>query len=66
VFLLTGGGPGTASNVLAVDAYKQSFAALNFGYSSALSVMLVFVSVMSGLLLMRLGGFSVESRRGGE
>jgi len=66
VFLLTGGGPGTASTVLAVDAYKQAFAALNFGYSSTLAVMLVFVSVISGLLLMRLGGFSVESRRGGE
>jgi len=49
-----------------VDAYKQAFAALNFGYSSTLAVMLVFVSVISGLLLMRLGGFSVESRRGGE
>ena len=66
VFLLTGGGPGTASTVLAVDAYKQAFAALNFGYSSTLAVLLVFVSVMSGLVLMRLGDFSVESRRGGE
>jgi ABC-type sugar transport system permease subunit len=66
VFLLTTGGPGTSSTILAVDVYKQGFAALNFGYSSALAVMLVVVSMAAGMLLMALGGFSLESRRGGE
>ncbi len=48
IFALTGGGPGTRTEVLSIFLYKQSFAVGKLGYGSAISVaMLVIVGVMS-------------------
>ncbi len=51
IFAATGGGPGTASQILNLYAYKTSFVELNFGYGSALAVsLLVITMTVSGLL----------------
>ncbi|MDH3279824.1 MAG: sugar ABC transporter permease [Gammaproteobacteria bacterium] len=51
IFAATGGGPGTASEILNLYAFKTSFVELNFGYGSALAVsLLVITMAVSGLL----------------
>jgi multiple sugar transport system permease protein len=54
IFALTGGGPGSRTEVLSIFLYKQSFDIGKLGYGSAISVaMLVIVGVMS-LFYLRL------------
>lgn len=51
IFAATGGGPGTATEILNLYAYKTSFTELRFGYGSALAVALLVLTVcVSGLL----------------
>jgi multiple sugar transport system permease protein len=51
IFATTGGGPGTATEILNLYAYKTSFVELNFGYGSALAVsLLVITMLVSGVL----------------
>ncbi len=51
IFAATGGGPGTASEILNLYAYKTSFVELNFGYGSALAVSLLIITLcVSGVL----------------
>jgi multiple sugar transport system permease protein len=51
IFAATGGGPGTASEILNLYAFKTSFIELNFGYGSTLAVsLLVITLVVSGVL----------------
>ncbi len=51
IFAATGGGPGTASEILNLYAYKTSFVELNFGYGSALAVSLLIITMaVSGVL----------------
>lgn len=51
IFAATGGGPGTASEILNLYAFKTSFVELNFGYGSALAVALLLITmVVSGVL----------------
>ena len=55
---LTGGGPGYASNVLALYAYNISFSQMNMGYGSAISVgILICTALLFGIssLLQRVG-----------
>jgi len=41
---VTGGGPGTATEILNLYAYRKSFTELSIGYGSALAVALLIVS----------------------
>ncbi len=51
IFAATGGGPGTASEILNLYAFKTSFVELNFGYGSALAVSLLIITMaVSGVL----------------
>jgi multiple sugar transport system permease protein len=51
IFAATGGGPGTATEILNLYAYKTSFVELNFGYGSALAVALLLITLaVSGVL----------------
>jgi raffinose/stachyose/melibiose transport system permease protein len=56
IFVLTYGGPADATNVLALDMYKQGFVGNQMGQASAIAVILVFVGLVLALLLRRLGG----------
>lgn len=56
IYTMTGGGPGFATQVLAYKIYQEAFGGLNFGYASAISLVLfavVFVLGGIGLLLYR-------------
>jgi multiple sugar transport system permease protein len=54
VYLLTGGGPGTATEVLSFTIYQRFFVEDQAGYGAAISIALIFcVSVLIALALMR-------------
>lgn len=61
IMTLTNGGPGVASNVLALYAYNVSFGQFNMGYGSAISV---FILVVTALLFVisRLPGILAKRR----
>ncbi|MEU9382048.1 sugar ABC transporter permease [Streptomyces sp. NPDC048279] len=56
IFVLTEGGPGDATRVLALDMYKRGFQASLMGQASAIAVILVLIGLALALLLRRLGG----------
>lgn len=56
IFVLTGGGPGDATRVLALDMYRRGFQANLMGPASVIAVILVLVGLGMALLLRRLGG----------
>ena len=45
VFVLTGGGPANATNVVVLELYRQAFQRYNFGYASA-EAMVLFLIIM--------------------
>jgi raffinose/stachyose/melibiose transport system permease protein len=56
IFILTEGGPGDATRVLAVDMYKRGFQANLMGPASVIAVILVLLGLALALLLRRIGG----------
>jgi raffinose/stachyose/melibiose transport system permease protein len=58
IFVLTAGGPGDATRVLALDMYKRGFQANLYGPASAIACILVLVGLGLALLLRRIGGGS--------
>lgn len=46
IFTVTGGGPGTATEILNLYAYRKSFTELSIGYGSALAVALLVVTII--------------------
>jgi ABC-type sugar transport system permease subunit len=50
VFVLTGGGPANATNVVVLDIYRQAFERYNFGYASA-EAMVLFIFIMAVTVL---------------
>ncbi|KJS28919.1 MAG: ABC transporter permease [Desulfatitalea sp. BRH_c12] len=56
IFVLTGGGPGGATESLSMLAYRH-FAAGDFGYGSAASVVLFLMAVVAAIAYVRVGRF---------
>ena len=54
VFVLTGGGPGTATETLTLFAYNEGFKKFNLGLTSALSFMFLFVVIIFGTVYLAL------------
>jgi multiple sugar transport system permease protein len=54
VFVLTGGGPGTATETLTLFAYNEGFKKFNLGLTSALSFMFLFVVIIFGTIYLAL------------
>lgn len=53
-FIMTGGGPGDASNTIAMIIYKQAFSYNNYGYASAAGILLFILVAIVSLVQMRL------------
>ncbi len=62
IFVLTAGGPGDATRVLALDMYRLGFQANQMGPASAIAVILVLVGLALALLLQRIGGSTKSSQ----
>lgn len=64
VYVLTGGGPGNATETISIYAYKTMFAQMNFGAGSALSVIVFLcVAVISMIFVKVLGADLIPSGR---
>ncbi|MEU8249778.1 sugar ABC transporter permease [Nonomuraea sp. NPDC048916] len=53
VWVMTQGGPGRNSETLAVTMYKETFVASDYGYGSAVAVMLTVVTGLASYLYLR-------------
>lgn len=53
IFAATGGGPGTATEILNLYAYRTSFTELNIGYGSSLAMVLLAITLAVSWLLFR-------------
>ncbi len=54
IFVMTGGGPGNASQVLATYTYKTAFQQNEAGYGSALAMLITILSLVSAVIFVRL------------
>lgn len=54
IFAATGGGPGSATEILNLYAYRTSFSELNIGYGSTLAVVLMAITLGISYFLFRL------------
>jgi ABC-type sugar transport system permease subunit len=54
VYVLTGGGPGTATEPVAIYAFSALLRSLRFGYGSALTMIVFAVSLVLALIAVRL------------
>lgn len=54
IYAATRGGPGTATEILNLYAYRTSFVQLNFGYGSALAVALLVITLAVSAVLFAL------------
>lgn len=53
IFVMTGGGPGNATEVVAYYNWYQFFTALNYGYGAAISVVITAVAMLLALMYVR-------------
>jgi ABC-type sugar transport system permease subunit len=65
VYVMTGGGPGTATEPIALYTFSTLMQNLRFGYGSALSVIVFLVAFLFALITIRLSGGKalLEGRR---
>jgi len=59
-YIMTGGGPGTSSEVLSLYAYRVGFTNFNFGYATAISMFMLFVIVVASWLFVKQTGIITE------
>ena len=66
IYVLTDGGPGNASRVLALDMYQKAFEEYQMGMGATIAVILAIVGVALSLALVRWSGFTrMESQMEG-
>jgi ABC-type sugar transport system permease subunit len=63
IYVLTGGGPGTATEPIALYAFNALFSNLRFGYGAALSVIVFLVTFLLALLYLQGMGSLAEEER---
>jgi ABC-type sugar transport system permease subunit len=63
IYVLTGGGPGTATEPIALYAFNALFSNLRFGYGAALSVIVFLVTFLLALLYLKGMGSLAEEER---
>jgi multiple sugar transport system permease protein len=54
IFAATGGGPGSATEILNLYAYRTSFAELNLGYGASLAMVLLAITLGISFVMFRL------------
>jgi multiple sugar transport system permease protein len=53
IFAATGGGPGTATEILNLYAYRTSFTEFNLGYGASLAMVLLAITLAVSLVMFR-------------
>lgn len=64
IYILTLGGPGDTTRVLAMDMYNTGFVETEFGYASVIATVLGVLGIIVAIALVRLTGFG--SMEGGQ
>lgn len=59
-YIMTGGGPGTSSEVLSLYAYRVGFANFDIGYATAISMFMLFVIIVASWLFVNQTGIISE------
>ena len=54
IFVMTGGGPGRATNVLVSHIYNTAFKEFSYGYSSAIAMVLFFIVLIITIIQFRM------------
>jgi multiple sugar transport system permease protein len=54
IFAASGGGPGTATEILNLYAYRTSFSELNLGYGASLAVVLLAITLLISFAMFAL------------
>ncbi|MDQ1555176.1 MAG: raffinose/stachyose/melibiose transport system permease protein, partial [Actinomycetota bacterium] len=54
IFVMTGGGPANATNVLGTYAYQNAFSLNRIGYGTTLALMITVLSIPFAIFLNRL------------
>jgi ABC-type sugar transport system permease subunit len=66
ILILTGGGPGTATRILPLHMYITGFSGYEFGYASAVAVLLLLLGAGISLAVTRATGFrTMQSQQEG-
>ncbi|MFG5379963.1 carbohydrate ABC transporter permease [Yoonia sp. R2-816] len=55
MFIMTGGGPGRATELLSLHIYNRAFSTQQLGYASAISVLLIVLVSLMSVAILRLG-----------
>lgn len=55
MFILTGGGPGRATELLSLHIYSRAFTTQQLGYASAISVLLIVIVFLLSLAILKMG-----------
>lgn len=53
IFVISGGGPNRASETLNIMIYKQAFGAMDYGYASVLSVIMLLIILLISISIFR-------------
>jgi multiple sugar transport system permease protein len=53
IYTMTGGGPGNSTQILPVFMYNQAFVNYQFGYGTAISLVLLVIGIIASLIYMR-------------
>ncbi|GAA0383081.1 carbohydrate ABC transporter permease [Bacillus horti] len=60
IYVMTGGGPSGASEVMASYMYKMAFSSYNFGYGSAIGFMLLLITLFVTIIIRKITSNSKE------
>ena len=63
VYIMTGGGPGSATETLTLFAYQEGLKKFNLGYTSAISFLFLIFIIFFGLIYMLILKPQIEKRR---
>ena len=63
VLMLTGGGPGSATRYVGVHIFKEVFPRTNYGYGSAISVVVLYLTIVV-CWLMYVGLIAPRNKKG--
>jgi ABC-type sugar transport system permease subunit len=54
VFVMTGGGPANATELIATYTYQKAFAENEIGYGAALSMVMTVISLVTTVIFIRM------------
>lgn len=60
LIVLTGGGPGNATEVLSLYAFQKAYSEFNFGYAGAISVFMLLLLMLFTAVYVRISGVAKE------